>query len=38
MFHNYSFYKEDRETLLFNSCFVDDEDIQYAYNHKFDVI
>ena len=36
--HNYKLMEEDNTTLLFNSCFVDDEDIEYAYYHKFSVI
>ena len=36
--HNYKLMKEDNTTLLFNSCFVDDEDNEYAYYHKFSVI
>ncbi len=36
--HNYKLMKEDNTTLLFNTCFVDDEDIAYAYKHKFNVI
>jgi hypothetical protein len=35
MFHNFGLY--DKDTLLFNSCFVDDEDIEYAVKHKFNV-
>ena len=36
MFHNFKLY--DEETLLFNSCFVDDEDIEYAHKHRFNVL
>ena len=36
MFHNFKLYNE--ETLLFNSCFVDDEDIEYAHKHRFNVL
>ena len=30
--------KNDNTTLLFNSCFVDDEDIEYAYKHRINVL
>ena len=36
--HDYKLMKEDNTTLLFNSCFVDDEDIEYAYKHRFNIL
>lgn len=36
--HYYTTMKDDRNTLLWNSCFVDDEDIQYAIEHRFNVL
>ena len=36
--HDYKPMKEDNTTLLFNSCFVDDEDIEYAYKHRFNIL
>lgn len=36
--HDYKLMKEDNTTLLFNSCFVDDEDIEYAYEHRFNIL
>ena len=36
--HNYKLMEEDNTTLLFNSCFVDDEDIEYAYKHRFNIL
>lgn len=36
--HDYRLMKEDNTTLLFDTCFVDDEDIAYAYNHRFNVL
>lgn len=36
--HDYKLMKNDDTTLLFNSCFVDDEDIEYAYKHRFNIL
>ena len=36
--HDYKLMKEDNTTLLFNSSFVDDEDIEYANKHSFNVL
>ena len=36
--HDYKLMENDNTTLLFNSCFVDDEDIEYAYKHRFNVL
>lgn len=36
--HDYKLMKNDNTTLLFNSCFVDDEDIEYAYKHRTNVL
>ena len=36
--HDYKLMKNDNTTLLFNSCFVDDEDIEYAYKHRFNIL
>ena len=36
--HDYKLMKEDNTTLLFNTCFVDDEDIEYAYKHRFNIL
>ena len=36
--HDYKLMEDDNTTLLFNSCFVDDEDIEYAYKHRFDIL
>ena len=36
--HDYKLMKEDNTTLLFNSCFVDDEDIEYANKHRFNIL
>lgn len=36
--HDYKLMKDDNTTLLFNSCFVDDEDIEYANKHRFNVL
>ena len=36
--HNYTLLKDDKSTLFWNSCFIDDEDIQYAITHRFNVL
>lgn len=36
--HNYKLLKDDNTTLLFDSCFVDEEDIQYALHHRFNIL
>ena len=36
--HDYKLMKNDNTTLLFNNCFVDDEDIEYAYKHRFNIL
>lgn len=36
--HDYKLMNDDNTTLLFNSCFVDDEDIEYAYKHRFNIL
>ena len=36
--HDYKLMEDDNTTLLFNSCFVDDEDIEYANKHSFNVL
>lgn len=36
--HNYTLLKDDKSTLFWNSCFIDDEDIQYAIAHRFNVL
>ena len=36
--HDYKLMKEDNTTLLFDSCFVDDEDIRYTYKHRFNIL
>lgn len=36
--HNYQLLKNDNTTLLFNSCFIDKEDIQYAVEHRFNIL
>ena len=36
--HDFRPGKDDKNTILFNSVFVDDDDIEYAINHKFNVL
>ena len=36
--HNFKLLKDDNTTLLFNSCFIDKEDIQYAVDHRFNIL
>lgn len=36
--HNYKLLKDDNTTLLFNSCFVEEKDIQYALHHRFNIL
>lgn len=36
--HYFNLMKDDNTTLLFTTCFVDDEDIEYAYKHRFNVL
>lgn len=36
--HDYKLMKNDNTTLLFNSCFVDYEDIEYAYKRRFNIL
>lgn len=38
MFHEYKPCKNDTETLYFSSCFVDDEDIEFADKHRMNVL
>lgn len=35
---NFKISEEDHNTLIFSSLFVTDEDISYAYYHRFNVI
>lgn len=34
--HNYKLL-EDNETLLVNTCFFDEEDVEYAFKHRFNI-
>lgn len=34
--HNYKLL-EDKETLLVNTCFLDEEDVGYAFKHRFNI-
>lgn len=36
--HNFKLLKDDNTTLLFDSCFVDEEDIKYALYHRFNIL
>ena len=36
--HNFQLLKDDNTTLLFNSWFIDKEDIQYAVDHRFNIL
>lgn len=36
--HNFKLLKDDNTTLLFDSCFVDEEDIKYALHHRFNIL
>lgn len=36
--YNYKFVKDSYTTLLYNSSFTDEEDINYADKHKFNVL
>ena len=36
--HNFQLLKDDNKTLLFNSCFIDKDDIQYAVDHRFNIL
>ena len=36
--HNYLPMREDKSTVLWSTCFVDDEDIEYVVTHRFNVL
>ena len=36
--YNYKFVKDSYTTLLYNSSFTDEEDINYADKHKFNIL